>query len=341
MDERLLVRRSFTTLAIATAVLFVSSVAGLAVKVAGKDGDSEVVTVAGSTTSSGAGTSDTTAPPPGAGDPVTLLDAGSGPRRALRIRPVAGSTSRTSVEARITLDMSIDGERFAMPSTPGVRMVLAQRVDRVDTDGRVHLTLTYTDVAPIDEGTDPGVIAAVEAALEDLEGLHGTVVLDARGQVEEAAIDTSGVSDGMARNLLDSLISQISNLSAPFPREPVGIGARWTVTTRAVLVGITTDSTATYTLTGRDGDAYQLGIVAKAVAAPQSIDLPGVPGGTEASVSRFEVRTTGTTSGTASGALPTNSKVTAEGDIVMLVTADGETGRVVQHLEMEFTFQPA
>lgn len=109
---------------------------------------------------------------------------------------------------------------------------------------------------------------------------------------------------------------------------------------QATIVGITMDSTATYTLTAREGDSYRLGVTGTSSATSQTIDFPGMPKGAEATVSRFEVRSTGTAAGDTGDILPSSSNVTAEGDIVIRVTEGGRAGRVVQHLEMEFTAEP-
>lgn len=329
-------RRSFVGLACATFILFASSSASLVVKL-GETDDPAVVAAAGATRERDLSEVD----PRPADDKVKLLDAGVEPRRPLRIRPVFGSTIETVMEGRIRLDTQIDGQSVSMGPAPGFRMLLVQRVDRVQPNGTAQFAMTYTAVGAVGgPGIDPALVAEVNAAIGDLEGLTGSAEVDARGQVQRASFDTGQVSDPVAKSLLDSVSSQVRNLSAPFPYEPVGVGARWTVEDQATLVGITMDSTATYTLTAREGDSYELGVTGTATATSQTIAFPGMPKGAEATVSRFEVRTTGTAAGDVGDILPSTSQMSAEGDIVIRVTEGGQAGRVVQHLEMEFTAEP-
>lgn len=333
-------RRSFIVLVVATAVLFASSAAGLAVKLAADDDTSEVAATGPDTA---ARKPAAPAETPAAGDDkVTVIEVGAEPRRPLRLKPVAGTTVRTALTARVAIDQTVDGERLDTPAVPGFTMVMVQHVDSVDAAGSAQVTLTYTDVkAAQGPDSDPAVVEAVNTALGDLEGLSGTAVVDARGEVQESTLDTDGVEDPVAKSMLDSLDSQLRNLSAPFPREPIGVGARWTARTKATLVGITAETTTTYTLTEWDGDHYELAVVAKVTAPSGPVELPGLPAGTDAAISRFEVRTTGTVGGDVMGALPTSASSAAEGDMAFRITEDGRTGRLEQHLEMEFEFSPA
>lgn len=176
--EGLIMRRSFVGLACATFILFASSSASLVIKL-GETENPAVVVAAAATTEHDL--NEVEARP--ADDKVKLLDAGIEPRRALRIRPVVGSTIQTVVEGRIGLDTQIDGESVATGPTPGFRMLLVQRVDRVQLNGTVQFVMSYTAVGAVGgPGIDPALVAEVNAALGDLEGLSGSAEVDARGR---------------------------------------------------------------------------------------------------------------------------------------------------------------
>jgi hypothetical protein len=167
--------------------------------------------------------------------PAVVLDSpGAQPRRPLALRVTAGSTTKVAMVSKLGLKMTIDGQAAPVGVLPATRMVMEQRVDRVDADGTARFSVSFPEVSVVaTPGADPTAVEAAEDALQSLKGVTGTGAVDVHGNVSDTTYDTRSVSEPALRSTLDSLTSQMGNLSAPFPTEPVGVGARWTVTSTA------------------------------------------------------------------------------------------------------------
>lgn len=284
----------------------------------------------------------TTAAAGGSASGVTVEDAGAEPRQPLVLRIAPGSSNKAAFLTRIGLTMTADGEPLDIGTLPGFKIVLDQRADRVDPDGTVHYTVTFSDASVVaTPGVDPAALQQGQSGIAQMKGLRGTGTFDAQGDNQKLSFDTSTVSDPAIRSTLDSLSSQIGNLSAPLPNEPLGVGARWTARRSATINGITVNTKTTYTLRSRAGDRYELDLVQDADAPPGPTDLPNLPAGTEASIERFEIHGTGRLTGDLTHQLPVSSTVKAEGDGSFVVSQGAQRGALTQHLSLEFELSPA
>jgi len=131
--------------------------------------------------------------------------------------------------------------------------------------------------------------------------------------------------------------SQVGNLAAPFPTEPVGRGARWTAERSATINGITMNTTSKYTLRSRTGDRYEVDVTQDAVAPKGPAAIPNMPAGASASIVDFSVRSSGKVSGDLTRLLPVSSTLSGAGDGTMAITAGSERQTLVQHLTLGLT----
>jgi len=278
----------------------------------------------------------------GAGGRVTVEEAGSEPRQRLQLRLAAGSTTRAAMVSKADLDMTIEGNRLSTGALPTTRAVIEQRIDRVDPDGTAHFTVTIGEwtVEPT-PGVEEDVADQTERTLAQLEGLRGTGKVDSSGGNQSLSMDTSTVSDPLMKSTLDSFASQVGNLAAPFPREPVGPGARWRATNTATINGITMNTTSTYTLTTRTGDHYEVDVAQHAEAPAGRVDIPNLPAGTEASIESFTVQSTGKITGELTKPLPSNSSVQGGGEGHLTVVAGGDRGTLQQRIKIDVALSPA
>lgn len=247
-------------------------------------GDDATQTAA-STTTTAAESTTTSADEPAeepTGANVELLDAGSEPRRELRFAVEEGVTQdlvMTQVQEQ-SVDVAGESQSFAAATEQTMRIV----VDSV-TDDEMATSVTFGGGRVLDDPpVDPATRAAVEQAIAIFDGLTGTTVTDLRGRVLEADLpaptDVPAELGSVVEPLLEAFDSQASQLSMPFPEEPVGVGARWRATTDFEVSGMAFDVVTEVTLTEvGDGSA----------AADMTQRLTVVPGAVEAQGSSFEV----------------------------------------------------
>ncbi|MEA2828021.1 MAG: hypothetical protein QOG43_2460 [Actinomycetota bacterium] len=273
---------------------------------------------------------------------VVLDDAGAQPRQALALRVAAGTRSQVAFESRIGLEMTIDGETVPTGALPATSLVLDEVIDKVDADGTAHYSVTFEKVTVVGgAGTDPEVVSQTQAGLSELEGLTGTGTFAPHGGGQTLSYDTASITNPTLRSTIASISSQVGNLSAPFPAEPVGVGARWSTTSTATINGITMNTTTQYTLRSRTGDRYELDFSQTADAPPGPADFPNLPAGTRASIISFKVQSTGQTAGDFTRHMPQTSTATGTGDGTFTITVGANQATLEQHLSMDATVSPA
>lgn len=272
----------------------------------------------------------TGAPDGGAGDgrpQVELLDAGAEPRYPMRIDPEEGQETTLEMRMDTQLDLTVDGQPQPTGAIPTMVMTMHALVDTV-TDDTVSTVVTYQDARA--EGDDT---AELQAVLDTVVGLSGTVTTTRTGAFVEGSIAPSGDVDPSIAQLLQSMDQQLASLAVPMPEEDLGVGARWT-TTMSLDVGVAmVETVATYTLDAFDGTAYALDV---------EIDQQYVPGTGQPGVQLVEG--SGSGSGTSAGSLQfpfaVEGTVTNEGLVVFEVTQGGATQRVEQRQQLQMEMRP-
>lgn len=296
-------------------------------------------------TSAPAAASTSSPPPPTtrAGAPrVVLDDPGAEPRQALVLRLTPGTLTQVVFESRLGLEMTIDGIELPTGDLPVTSVTLEEVIDRVDPDGTVHFTATFREVEVVAApGSDPDVVSQSQASLSQLEGLRGKGTFDAHGGNQTLTFETGGITSPPVGSTIDSISSQVGNLSAPFPDDPVGVGARWTSTATAKVNGITMNTTTHYTLRSRTGDQYEIDYTQEAEAPPGPASFPNLPAGTRASITSFTLRSTGGTTGDLTRHLPLTGTASGSGDGTFSVTVGAEQAELVEHLTVDFSLASA
>lgn len=300
-------------------------------------GSSEPAASGAPTTTAPAAT--TTTEPPRA---AVLEDPGAQPRQPLVLKVPAGTRMSTAMVTKIGLQLTIDGVRAPETPTPPTRMVMDHRVDRVDPDGTIHYTVAIGDVSVVSTpGVDRALARELQTTIGELKGVSGSGSLDSSGDAKEVRFDSSRITDPTLRSLMDSMSSQVTNLSAPFPKDPVGVGARWTVRRTANINGLVMDTTTRYTLRSRTGDRYELDFTQQAVSPPGRASLANLPPGAEATVESFSVESTARISGELTKPMPVRSTVTGSGGGTFSLTAAGQRSTMRQEMTLETTTSPA
>jgi hypothetical protein len=243
---------------------------------------------------------------------------------------------------RLTMKVTADGEELPVGALPATRLVMEQRVDRVDPDGTIHYGGTFAEATAMSTpGVSPSALRAAQEILDDQQGLTFTGEADVRGGVRIVEMDTGRVTNETLRSMLDSMTSQIDNLAAPFPSAAVGPGARWTARRSATTIGMAMNTTTHYTLRSRDGDNYELDVTQEGDVPPGPVEIPNVPSSAEASVERFDFTSKGILSGSLTFPLPARVSMNGSSIAEFTVTAEGESGRLRQEMTTDATVGPA
>lgn len=254
---------------------------------------------------------------------AVVTDAGDEPRALMELAPTAGDTAAVDMRMVTTTTASVDGQDSPTMPSPPMIMGMVVTVDAV-TDDEITMTVEYDRVEV--EGGD----ASMQAILDSMIGITGTVTTTRSGAFVEGKIDTASVDPTIAPTM-QQFESQLANLTVPLPTEPVGIGATWDVATAVDSQGFTFCNTFSYTLTSFDGDAYELSADVAQRAEPTTIEQGG------ATAELIEASGTGT--GTSAGRLSFPVAISGSSDTNTSIEMAVDDGSTQQTLDMEMAIE--
>lgn len=276
---------------------------------------------------------------PALGSPasVTLLSAGSSPRKELRYR-IAPDHKASLV---MTMDMGFTmGQAGMSMNMPTMRMQADVAVTKVATDGDVTFDLTFTDIATeAAAGMDPSVVAMMQAATAQLKGLKGSMTMSSRGVNKSAALDVSKIADPNLSQALSSISSAVESLSVPLPAEAVGAGARWEIRQAISANGAYTFQNVMCEVVSMEDSAVTLKIQVEQTTPAQSINNPNLPPGASASIDKASGRGIGTTTIRLDNLVPTSESAT-ESSTAMTVSFGGSSQQMTVDAKIRVTISP-
>lgn len=254
---------------------------------------------------------------------IKLLDAGTGEKIELRAKPKKGSSEQ--LEMVMGIDMAMDmGGMGQMPQTlPKMTMVMKADVTDVKGD-EIFYTFELTDARVSGEGVDPMMVAVMEPELKKMIGTKGTVVVNNRGVTQSAKIHAPEGTSTEEMAQFDNMQKSMNHASAPFPVEPVGVGAKWEVTTDMKENGIAMRQVITYTVKSIQGNVVTLDTALVQQADAQKLSPEGMPPGAEATLDSLASTGTGNTVIDLTHLFPNNGSLAHDMNTRMTINAQGQ-----------------
>lgn len=233
------------------------------------DATTTTTTEGGSSTTSERSTTSTA---PASRTTVTVLDPGAEPRRELRYRLEAGTADATTQRTEVTLVQEVGGQRQELGAP--VTEVEVDLVVEDAEDGQFTAAATFGPGRVM--GDDPAAVAETERILQQLEGVSVTTTSTDRGEILDSTLDGLPETGNPVFDLLaSSLTQQAASLAFPFPEEPVGAGARWSVATEVEIGGLPMRAEYVVSVTRLEGDAVDADLEATLTFVPGPVDLQG------------------------------------------------------------------
>lgn len=210
---------------------------------------------------------------------VRLLDAGKEPHVQLRYRFVP-DVERAQMVLRLSIGMEAGANRIPDTPLPPVRTTLELRKETAGPgEDSTLFRFSFLEAKAVQEsGVDPTLIAGLNRELQILQGLSGTLEVTPSGVFRQTSFDTPrGVSSRLDQ-VLQSIQQQIVQLSTPFPEEPIGVGARWQLTTPVRSGDVAVSQTTAYRLVQMAGQGGQLisSVFLESDTKNEPLDTPGV-----------------------------------------------------------------
>lgn len=269
-------------------------------------------------------------PPP----EIELISPGKAPREELRLTPTLNTPERLKMDMEMSMAMGMNGAPAMPMDMPTTSFTMSSTAIRqIDSETYEVLTV-FRDVA-----ADPNHTLApmLNGPLGSMNGLKMTTISTTRGIVTSIKIEYPSGMDPTMKQQMESMEQSLTQMIAPFPKEPVGKGAKWKVTTRVEIGGIAMEMTSTFELLSNDASGYRLGVSIDQSAQPQNVASPQLPPGATMKLTKM----TGTGSGESlferTSFLPVTAKSTADNSIKMTVDMQGTTMDMTNDTSMTMT----
>jgi hypothetical protein len=194
------------------------------------------------------------APPP----EIRLLDAGQSPHRALRFTIDDEVKERATIRMKVESQTTMNGQPMPSP-VPQMEMVVAAVTKPAPGGDTLESRMMFEDVRLLNPEVFPEQVRPMlEQNFDALEKLEYLMAFDRRGVLVKA--ETLGVEKlaPAMRASADQMASQMRQMSALLPQEPIGVGGRWQVTQDLPMPALRLRQTATYEVKAIDGDRISL-----------------------------------------------------------------------------------
>lgn len=257
---------------------------------------------------------------------VELIDAGTAPR-TLRLRPAAGAEQRVTMRQQQSQRATIGGQTQQL-ELPGTEIDVLYRVNAV-RGRRIEAETVYEAARVLERpGVDASIVGQLRQVLDAAVGKRSRSVYDDRGTVldfEAPELNLTGQAGQVAEQFLSGLNDQVETLALPLPADPVGVGAKWRVTTSPTIGGLRMKITTELTLT----EVTETTAVAALVQAIDFLPGPFEFGGVSATVESGSMRGTGTARWDLTKVVPLLEQTT-EGTSVLVIGEGDQRQRLEQ-----------
>lgn len=209
------------------------------------------------------------------------------------------------------MQMSIAGQSSPQVDLPATVITIDTLVTQVDPNGDIHYKFSYSNVDVANSATlPPHVIEAMRAQMKKMVGMGGEAIVDNRGYTKSANLVAPKGLDPSMKQVTEQLSGSLDQLSSPVPKEPVGIGAKWRVTTSPRLSGAMVRQTATYQLMNLKDGIASLNVWVEQRADAQALpSRPGMPTGTKMTLKSLDSEGEGQMLAALNQVLPIRSNV--------------------------------
>ncbi len=214
---------------------------------------------------------------------VELIAPGTDPRNELRYAPEIGVRQTVRMEIKLQLNGTVGEQSLPSLPTPTVSMQMDLYPQSIESNGDIKYTSEIISALLKDEtGTDETVTSRMRETLSSIVGVKGQGVTSSRGFNKSLSFEAPATADSNVIEMLRSTEQSIQQLGAPFPAEPVGIGASWRVSNETTLNGVKIFQSSTYTLESLNNGEATLSVTVSQAADRQAINTSGMPSGMKA-----------------------------------------------------------
>jgi len=208
---------------------------------------------------------------------VKLLDAGKKPRRALRYQLRAGAKETVKISTDMSMKMEMAGSALPETAIPTIEMEMAIGVEKKLSNREYRYEFSVTSAtARKRAGVMDQMVTLVQQALDSAKGMSGTAIVDTRGFNRDMKVNMPAGLAPQMEQMMQGMNKGLDQMSAPFPAEAVGKGAKWQVRQVIEQGGMKLRQVLTFRLVALKGDTGTLEVSVVQTAKPQTITVSGM-----------------------------------------------------------------
>jgi hypothetical protein len=272
---------------------------------------------------------------------VNLLEEGAEPRREIRYRFDDNYSEALAMDMSVAMDIELGPGLSQQMQLPVIRLNMALDTVQVNGDGSARFDFETTSAEVVStENADPAIAGAIGMALQQMPAISGWTEIDARGATLAGGLNFPEDVAGQLSQIFDSADQTLQQLSAPFPVEPVGVGARWQAMMDIESGGFSVSQTAEYRLTAMDADSVTLDISLTQTAGSQQIEAAGLPAGASANLESLESTGSGSMRINLNRLVP-NVELSTSMTMVMAISMQGQSQQTGMSVDSDMTIMPA
>ena len=251
---------------------------------------------------------------------VELLNAGTEPKQELRFNPMVNE-KQTAIR---TMNNVREAFRAGKPEYKAKSltswMTIEMVVTKVDANGDIYYQFSYPDADVVNDKTvPPTIIKAIRSKVRKIVGTGGSCIVDNRGQTKAYSyVLPEGLDQNTKRRLLGQFLNSLKELSSPVPKEAVGIGAKWRVSSSPNVDGINQTQVTTYQLVSLQDNVATLDVSTEQHVGPQNWHPPNwleLPTGSTLTVKSADFQGQGQLTIGLNQLIPIRSDVSTRGNV--------------------------
>lgn len=207
-------------------------------------------------------------------DPVIkMVSHGAMPRKKLRYRLTPNTVFRMKITMHMNIRMKIRVPKrepiLQNVQIPPLSLVNEIRCKKRETNGDAHIYSRLVEAKPIEvPGQDPNMVASIQKEMQKLQGMSIEYTVSNQGDIKASRVVFQPNMAPQFRQLMTNIQNSFRQMVTPLPKEPVGLGASWTVT-NVLTQPFRVKQATRFQLLQRQGSALELSVEATQNARSQ------------------------------------------------------------------------
>jgi hypothetical protein len=203
---------------------------------------------------------------------VKLLSPGKDPKKPMRMTAKVGLRRTVVMRIKMGMEMAM-GENKVRGILPEIRITMDLNVTNVSADGDIRYEFKFNKAEVLEDAQVDNKDALVpKAALAEMRGMKGHVIVSSRGFTKEAdLVIPPKMMDPETKQFMEEIKQSPYQMSSPLPEEAVGVGAKWLTTATVKQDGMVLKQSITSELRSLSGDAAKVSFTIKLTGS--AVDL--------------------------------------------------------------------